>query len=187
MTVNKNTSIDYNSIDYAKTVDALYVYLEKEMKKMFREERFYSEVFYQIYKTSKRAYKEDPFICLSVKDKTVISGELENLATVIEKLMAKRDIHEHSWALLFDLLKSKIKEIREENELNVESFYFTMMNLWACLENWEPKKLKAVFPVMRSVIRVQDKWIPDEETYSSISTCIYKCFGEREFYGFVEK
>lgn len=171
-------------IDYIQTVDALYSWLEKNSKKIFKDDRTYSEVFFQIYKISKRAYNDNPKVSLRAKDKTVILGNLKNLDAVLNGLERKRNLHVHSWALLSDLLQERILEVQEQDSLDIPKTYFAIMNIWACLENWEKKHLKEVIPVCRSIIRVQDKWPNDEESYLGISSCVYRCFGARDFYGF---
>lgn len=172
------------TVDYVKTIDSLYSWLEKNSKKLFKDDQTYSEVFFQIYKISKKAYGENPKVSLNPKDKTIILGNLKNLNAVLNILERKRNLHEHSWDLLSDLIQDRIIEVQNQDVIDIPQTYFAIMNIWACLENWERKQLKEVFPVCRSIIRVQDRWPNDEETYLGISSCVYKCFGERDFYGF---
>ena len=166
-------------VNYAKIIDDTYSYMEKNIKKIIKGHKPHSELFFQIYKISKLAYKQEPSLELTTKDAVVISSNFENLSTVLTELKKKNSTHVQAWELLSTLLDVENADIKQLHEINIPNAYYILLNVWACFENWDPKHLITVFPAARSIVRVQEVWPENPEIYENLFKCIYQCTGAK--------
>ena len=162
------------TFDCQKTLKNIYIYLIQNAKKIEKNEKLYSDIFYQTTRLSKKipSYKKN--VPLNQNEEREILVSLNALIEIFEDLKAdKADSHCCSWDLLSQLLKSEICHIQDTHTIDLEDTYYTLLNSWVCLENWNRKNLKILFSIGLTLVQFQKIWPDDDDTQLTLRKCTY--------------
>ena len=158
------------------TLIRIYTHMIRNKKQIKKEKTLYSDVFFQTYKLSKAVPKYKKGVHLTDEDENKVLKEFMKVMEVLEKLKLKKDLHKASWKLLDNLLQNEVIHIQDTHTIDLEDTYYTVLNLWVCLENWERSYLDVLFPVGLTMIQLQNQWPKDEkETKMALNKCLSKC------------
>lgn len=158
------------------TLIRIYTHMIRNKKQIQKEKTLYSDVFFQTYKLSKAVPKYKKGVPLTDEDENKVLKEFMKVMEVLENLKLKKDLHKTSWELLDNLLQNEVIHIQDTHTIDLEDTYYTVLNLWVCLENWERSYLDVLFPVGLTMIQLQNQWPKDEkETKMSLNKCLSKC------------
>ena len=152
----------------------------RNKKQIKKEKTLYSDVFFQTYKLSKAVPKYKKGVPLTDEDENKVLREFMKVMEVLEKLKLKKDLHKASWELLDNLLQNEVIHIQDTHTIDLEDTYYTVLNLWVCLENWERSYLDVLFPVGLTMIQLQNQWPKDEkETKMALNKLLIQVSLER--------
>ena len=158
------------------TLIQIYTHMIQNKKQIKKEKTMYSDVFFQTYKLSKTVPKYKKGVPLTHEDENKILKGFNLVMEVLDELKLKKDLHKASWELLDNLLQDEVMHIQDTHTIDLEDVYYTILNVWVCLENWERGYLDVLFPVSLIMIQLQKQWPKNEkETKTALNKCLSKC------------